>query len=147
MNKKYAAGGIIVRKKDEIWLYLLLLQEMIDGTLEWNCPKGHIEEGESAEEGARREIFEETGLQQIEKIDYLGAYTYPVVYDSIPYEKEVKWYLFCTGQEKTALCKEEGYIESHWLTYEEIIAKATHPTFIPFIQKADELLTKKSVAK
>lgn len=32
------------------------------GRLVWSLPKGHLEEGESAEQAAVREVFEETGI-------------------------------------------------------------------------------------
>jgi 8-oxo-dGTP pyrophosphatase MutT (NUDIX family) len=38
---------------------------------EWGFPKGHIEEGETDKETARREIFEETGIQDLTFIDGL----------------------------------------------------------------------------
>lgn len=41
---------------------------------QWLFPKGHIEDGESDEDAARREIQEETGLTDLEFIDDLGEY-------------------------------------------------------------------------
>lgn len=40
----------------------------------WNVPAGFLEIGESPEEGARREVLEETGAQ-IEILDLLGVYS------------------------------------------------------------------------
>jgi len=47
----------------------LLIQ---DGKDRWTIPKGHIEEGETAEQTARREIAEEAGLKDIEILGWLG---------------------------------------------------------------------------
>lgn len=44
------------------------------GASAWLFPKGHVDEGESDEEAARREIREETGLTDLELIDDLGSY-------------------------------------------------------------------------
>jgi 8-oxo-dGTP pyrophosphatase MutT (NUDIX family) len=45
------------------------------GTLLWSLPKGHIEEGETAQQAAEREVREETGihgsvLRELGSIDY-----------------------------------------------------------------------------
>lgn len=40
----------------------------------WLFPKGTIEEGETYEEAARREIAEETGLADLEYLDDLGEF-------------------------------------------------------------------------
>lgn len=65
------AGGIVYRrtKDDKKSIEILLIQ---DAKNRWTIPKGHIEEGEVAKETAEREISEETGLQQMKVLDWLG---------------------------------------------------------------------------
>jgi ADP-ribose pyrophosphatase YjhB (NUDIX family) len=65
------AGGIIFRKnpKKANALEILLIQ---DSKGRWTIPKGHIEEGEKASETARREITEETGLKEMNILNWLG---------------------------------------------------------------------------
>jgi ADP-ribose pyrophosphatase YjhB (NUDIX family) len=63
------AGGIIFRRKNERDIEILLIQ---DAKNRWTIPKGHIEEGESAKETAEREIREETGLQEMKVLNWLG---------------------------------------------------------------------------
>lgn len=62
------AGGIIFRhgKKD---IEILLIQDAKD---RWTIPKGHIEQGETAVQTARREIAEEAGLDNVEMLGWLG---------------------------------------------------------------------------
>jgi ADP-ribose pyrophosphatase YjhB (NUDIX family) len=64
------AGGIVFRyAKDSKEIEILLIQ---DAKNRWTIPKGHIEEGESSKETAEREIREETGLQQMKVLNWLG---------------------------------------------------------------------------
>jgi len=64
------AGGVIFRRNDKTKeVEILLIQ---DAKNRWTIPKGHIEEGESAKDTADREIREETGLKQVQIINWLG---------------------------------------------------------------------------
>lgn len=64
------AGGVIYRRNAETKeIEVLLIQ---DAKNRWTIPKGHIEEGESANQTAEREIREETGLQQMKVLNWLG---------------------------------------------------------------------------
>ena len=65
------AGGIIFRYSSENpkEVEILLIQ---DAKNRWTIPKGHIEEGESSKQTAEREIREETGLQEMKVLNWLG---------------------------------------------------------------------------
>jgi len=63
------AGGVVFRRNKTKDIEILLIQ---DAKNRWTIPKGHIEEGESAKDTAEREIREETGLEQLKALDWLG---------------------------------------------------------------------------
>lgn len=75
MPKEKSAGAIIYRMEPDgqgnsVPYYLLLRYERGH----WEFPKGHIEPGETEEETVKREIFEETGLNDIEIIPGFKEY-------------------------------------------------------------------------
>ena len=63
------AGGVIFRRNQKNEVEILLIQDSKD---RWTIPKGHIEEGETAQETAKREIGEEAGLHDVKIIGWLG---------------------------------------------------------------------------
>lgn len=62
-----SAGGVVLNSKGEV---LIVNQRGVS----WSLPKGHIEEGEDAMTAARREIYEETGIRDLELVKPLGSY-------------------------------------------------------------------------
>lgn len=70
----HSAGGIVLGDRGEV-----VLVRVRNGDGAFLFPKGHVEEGETDEEAARREIAEETGLYNIERLDDLGTYSRPAI--------------------------------------------------------------------
>ena len=63
------AGGVVFRRDAENGIEILLIQDAKD---RWTIPKGHIEEGETAQQTAKREIGEEAGLTDTDVLGWLG---------------------------------------------------------------------------
>jgi len=63
------AGGIVFRRNKNGEIEILLIQDAKD---RWTIPKGHIEEGETAQVTAKREIGEEAGLDNVDMLGWLG---------------------------------------------------------------------------
>ncbi len=63
------SGGIIFRRSPEGKLEILLIQ---DAKNRWTIPKGHVEPDEEPKQTAKREIQEETGLQEMNVMSWLG---------------------------------------------------------------------------
>ncbi len=78
------AGVTIINSKGEI-----LLQRRIDNDL-WAAPGGAVELGESVEETAIREVYEETGLR-VKNLKLLGIYSGKDTYYKYPNGDEVYW--------------------------------------------------------
>jgi 8-oxo-dGTP diphosphatase len=81
-----AAGGVVVRGEGAECRLLLIHRPRYD---DWSLPKGKLESDESWEQGALREVEEETGLRC-----ELGRPLEPARYcDHKGREKEVRWWL------------------------------------------------------
>jgi len=69
--REYTAGGVVFRRAEGDRIEILMIQDRLG---RWTIPKGHVEEGESLEQTAVREVAEETGLTHLrlgEKLDKL----------------------------------------------------------------------------
>ena len=67
--RESTAGGVIFRRNDQGEVEFLLYQDARD---RWTIPKGHVEPGETAVEAAKREVTEESGLENIAMCGWLG---------------------------------------------------------------------------
>lgn len=89
----------------------------------WLFPKGHIDEGETDEEAARREIEEETGLRDLELLDDLGSYERPRMYkDNREHEGEIaKIHMFLFAAQPHAILSPSFEIgQARWVSYREV---------------------------
>ncbi|HKA57074.1 MAG TPA: NUDIX hydrolase [Gemmatimonadales bacterium] len=61
-QRETSAGGVVFRRGPDGQVRFLLIR---DSYKNWGFPKGHLESGEPPAEAARREVAEETGLQEL----------------------------------------------------------------------------------
>lgn len=107
MQHEKSCGAIVYRKFHGN-IELLLIKNQNGG--HWSFPKGHVEEGETEEQTAIREIMEETGIEVMLDTSFRRVITYApkkettkdviyflakaVTYDYTPQEEEIaqiKW--------------------------------------------------------
>ena len=117
-----AGGGVVVNSRGE-WL-------MMERNGRWDFPKGHLEQGESLEVCAAREIEEETGVKgEIVRplCDTWHAYYFP---------KTSRWELKCTHWYELRFSTteglkpqvEEGIVSVTWCS-KEMVAQNLKQTF------------------
>ncbi|MDR0398916.1 MAG: NUDIX domain-containing protein [Endomicrobium sp.] len=67
MLKETSCGAVVYKMtQDGIPIFLLVNSKRSN---RWGFPKGHIENGESETETAKREIFEETGIKNVKFVE------------------------------------------------------------------------------
>lgn len=123
--RETSAGGLVVdgidRPREEQMAALIGRMDR-RGRMLWSLPKGHIEQGETAEQTAIREVAEETGIQG-HVLAALGSIDYWFVTEGRRVHKTVHHYLlrFSGGQ----LCDED--------------LEVTEVAWVPVIELADRL--------
>ncbi|HEX8512278.1 MAG TPA: RNA pyrophosphohydrolase [Allosphingosinicella sp.] len=71
-----AAGIMLVNAEGKVWV-----GQRLDSTLEaWQMPQGGLDQGEDPEQGALRELKEETGIRR-EKVEILARHGEELYYD------------------------------------------------------------------
>lgn len=110
-----SCGAIVYRDiKGEV-RYLLIKNKR---SAHWGFPKGHIEDGETKEETALREVLEETGLH-IQILDGYESISNYRIRDKV--EKKVSIFVGTTKDTVTKIQQEE--IEDYiWLTYDRAMS-------------------------
>lgn len=93
---RLAAGGIVVRWADTE--LMLALTRNKGGTV-MALPKGGIDKGETAEQAARREIHEETGLERLSLLLQGPVAVHGRLGLGKRIWSECTWFLYLTGQE------------------------------------------------
>lgn len=122
-----SAGGLVIDMTGKLGL-LIGRRDIKDSTgkrILWSLPKGHIEEGETPEEAALREVEEETGIQsQIEKS--LGIIDFWFMAGGKRIHKTVHHYLF--RESGGLLAAQESEVdEVAWFPLNQIIEKLAYP--------------------
>ena len=140
MNKGFealqtqSAGGVVININGEI---LIVNQK---GT-SWSLPKGHVEKGEDFLTAAKREIYEESGLKQLEYISELGSYQRYKIHDQGGEDKSefktIHMFLFKTLEVELRPQDPENP-EARWVKKDEVANLLTHPKDREFFLKYTE---------
>jgi bis(5'-nucleosidyl)-tetraphosphatase len=121
VRREFSAGFVLFRQTAHGPRFLLL-----DYGKHWDYPKGHLEKEESVWQAAVRELREETGIRQVDRVgsfrrDMRYAFDSPKKGHVV---KTVTYFLGRTRAEAVKLSDEhEGYA---WLPYEEALARLTY---------------------
>ncbi len=109
----------------------------------WMLPKGTIEERETPEEVALREVREETGLSRVRVVADLGEERYSFYWraDRMYYDKTVRYFLLeFLGDEEPRPQAEEGFVACEWVSPDEALARITYKETREVVRRARDHL-------
>ena len=135
-----SAGGLVIDSTGTKGL-LIGRRDLKDQSRErllWSLPKGHIEEGETPEQAAVREVQEETGIQS-EIAKELGVINFWFMAGGNRIHKTVHHYLFReTGGKLAPQLTEVDDVG--WFPFNEIVDLLAYPDEKKLIAKSGELI-------
>jgi len=133
-----SAGGLVVDRRDRPRAALIGRLDR-RGRLLWSLPKGHLEDGETAEDAAVREVEEETGIRG-RVLAQLGTIDYWFVADDRRIHKTVHHYLLeAAGGELSDTDLEVD--EVAWVPLEELADRLAYAGERRLAETAAGLLT------
>lgn len=137
MPLEKSAGAVIFRKENKKIYYLLLHYQWGH----WDFPKGNIEKGEELKDTVKREVREETGIENIEFI--------PGFKENIKYFFKLKGktifkivtFLLAETKEKEIKISRE-HVGFKWLPFKEAFDQLTFKNAKEILKKANDFLKK-----
>lgn len=117
-----AAGGLVDNERGETL--------MIYCYRHWDLPKGHIDEGESAEVCAVREVAEEAGVKGAKVVKFICHTLHAYGYQGVWELKRTSWYQLVAPSCEPTPQTEEDIVIAKWCSAEEVEEnlRASYPT-------------------
>lgn len=130
--EEISAGGVVVNKNS------VLVLKKYRG--DWVLPKGRLEEGETQEQAALREVHEESGvISSIKK--YIGYVKYIYRHNTgESVNKTVHYYLMEIQASELKPQREEGFCEAVFIDYGKALNLLKHDAEKNMVKKAMEFI-------
>ncbi len=132
-----SAGGLVVDSSGTKGLLIARRDQKDQTRLIWSLPKGHIEEGETPEVAALREVAEETGIQS-EIARSLGVIDFWFMASGKRIHKTVHHFLFreVGGSLKPQVTEVDDVA---WIPLDEIVTRLAYPDEKKLIARSGDL--------
>jgi 8-oxo-dGTP pyrophosphatase MutT (NUDIX family) len=138
-GKTISAGGVVINPHGEV----LVVNQRGNS---WSLPKGHLDPGEDELTAARREIYEESGVNNLTLVCGLGSYERARIGkhggESPDEIKTLHFFLFTTTQMELAPV-DADHPEARWTSLEEAEQMLTHPKDRAFLARNIPLIREK----
>ena len=136
-TQETSAGGVVFRVDPAGEPVFLLIR---DSYQNWGFPKGHLENGERAEDAAMREVREETGIDDvalrgtIETIDWYCRFRGRLIH------KVCHFYLMETVSAVTNPQRAEGITACRWMPIAQALQTISYANAKAVLQRAGDMV-------
>jgi ADP-ribose pyrophosphatase YjhB (NUDIX family) len=117
-----SSGGVVFRRSDDGMRFLLIR----DPYENWGLPKGHLEQDESPEQAALREVAEETGLVELAVVVELPTIDWYFRDRGRLIHKFCHFYLVESAEGEPVPQLDEGITECVWRTFEHALETVSY---------------------
>jgi 8-oxo-dGTP pyrophosphatase MutT (NUDIX family) len=137
-RSEVSAGGVVYRRVIDDVEICLAARRTRRGDLVWGLPKGAVEQDETPEDAAIREVREESGLEaEIE--DDLGTIRYFYVWEGVRIRKQVRFFLMrATGGDISR--HDEEMEDVRWFPMARAVKRAAYRGEREVVERATERL-------
>jgi 8-oxo-dGTP pyrophosphatase MutT (NUDIX family) len=139
--KQVSAGGVAYRQTDSAWEVAIVA---VNPSGRWQLPKGLVDEGESPETAALREVREEAGIEAelVEKIETIEYWYFGMQSgERVRFHKFVHFFLMKYVSGDVANHDHE-VSESRWVKIDEAVKMLAFKSERETVSKAKDLLVK-----
>ena len=136
MKRINQAGGIVLNKSGQVLMVKALSQA-------WTFPKGSLKKDEDLLNAAKREICEETGINQLDTIKKLGSYERPgFTHNNLETPSVVKHitFFFFTTDQKNLAVDDKGTLSAEWVNINDVLNRLTYDQDKDFFVSHKQLL-------
>jgi 8-oxo-dGTP pyrophosphatase MutT (NUDIX family) len=134
------AGGLVLDRRGPSARGALIGRVDRRGRLLWSLPKGHVEEGETEEQAAAREVHEETGIRG-EVLGKLGTIDFWFVADGRRVHKTVHHFLLVSVDPDQQLSDEDPEVsEVAWVPLAEVGERLAYADERRLVERVTDLL-------
>ena len=132
-----SAGGIVFRRLADEGPRFLLIRDSYDN---WGFPKGHLEDGESPADAARRETIEETGLEHVVLQGPIRVIDWHFRFRGRHIHKYCHFFLFESPAGEPAPQTDEGITACQWRALDEALAVLSYDNARGVLKRAGEMV-------
>ena len=136
VDLEVSAGGIVFRREPDGVAHFLLIK---DSYHNWGFPKGHLEDGETPAQAARRETQEETGLEHLTLHGPIRLIDWHFRFRGRRIHKYCHFFLLESPEGDAAPQTDEGITAVRWCTLDEALEALSYDNARGVLKRAGEM--------
>ena len=132
-QRETSAGGVVFRRAPGGEVHYLIIRDSYEN---WGFPKGHLERDEPALDAARREVAEETGLQDLVPRGALEVIDWYFRFRGRTIHKYCHFFLFESASGEPVPQTDEGITACVWKPLDEALSTISYANAREVLQRA-----------